>query len=226
VEEIEIKMLKLNIKMRIKNKKNYLRINLLKIVIVFFLLILPLTLFVFFTHQNKKKPSTNSNIKKENKKTIINEKAPTNTLTFSIKNSFYSKKMFFTFKVEHIDLKNKIVYIFLEADNDFATSDAVDLELEKDDNIEVKKIIPGDSFDSYPRKNVDKNTIIITGVALSPNGKIKMAKPQSIFIKIFLSLKNPQKKSSFTLNQKKTKIFFYGEDITNTQKSFKKINFN
>jgi len=212
--------------MATKNKNNYLKGKLLKIIFIFFLLILPVTLFVFFPHQNKKKLSVNSNKKSQNKEKIINVKTPNTTPTYTIENSFQSKKMFFTFKVEHIDLKNKIIYIFLDADNDFATSDAIDLELETDNNIEIKKITPGDSFNFYPRKIINENSITVTGAALSENGQIKMAKPKSNFIKLYLEIKNPKLKSSIKINQIKTKIFFQGEDITDIQKSFEKINLN
>ena len=212
--------------MTTKNKNNYLKGKLLKIIFIFFLLILPVTLFVFFAHQNKKKLSVNSNKKNQNKEKIINVKTPNTTPTYAKENFFQSKKMFFTFKVEHIDLKNKIIYIFLDADNDFATSDAIDLELESDNNIEIKKITPGDSFNFYPRKIINKNNILVTGAALSENGQIKMAKPKSNFIKLYLEIKNPKVKSSIKINQIKTKIFFHGEDITDIQNSFKKINLN
>ena len=208
-----------------KNKKTYSKRTLFKIVLILlFLLTLSITFMIFFNYQNENKASISSDIK--NTKKMIKEKISIITPTYPIKNYFQSKKMFFTFKVENIDLKNKIVYIFLDADSDLPTSDAIDLELESDNNIEVKKIISGDSFDFYPRKTINKNNILVTGAALSENGKIKMAKPNSNFIKIHIAIKNPKAKSSIKINQKKTKIFFQGEDITDIQKSFKEINLN
>ena len=210
--------------MAITDKKNYLTTNPLIKTFIFFLLILSVVLsVVFISYQSEKKTLFKPYLKSKSEKKIPNRKTPTITLDYQIKNFSQSKKMFFTFKIENIDSKNKIVYILLDSDDNLATSDAIDLALESDDNIEIRKIIPGDSFNSYPRKIINKNKIIVTGAALSESGQVKIAKPKSNFIKLYLKVKNPQKKSSIKVNQIRTKIFFQGEDITNIQKSFKEI---
>jgi len=212
--------------MAITDEKNYLTTNPLIKTFIFFLLILSVVLsVVFISYQNERKTLFKQYLKSKSEKKIPNRKTPTITFNYQVENFSQSKKMFFTFKIENIDSKNKIVYILLDSDDNLATSDAIDLALESDDNIEIKKIIPGDSFNSYPRKIINKNKIIVTGAALSESGQVKIAKPKSNFIKLHLKLKNPQKKSSIKVNQIKTKIFFQGEDITNIEKSFKEILF-
>jgi hypothetical protein len=212
--------------MAIRDKKNYLTTNPLIKTFIFFLLILSVVLsVVFISYQSEKKTLFKPYLKSKSEKKITNIKTPTITFNYQVKNFSQSKKMFFTFKIENIDSKNKIVYILLDSDDNLATSDAIDLALESDDNIEIKKIIPGDSFNSYPRKIINKNKIIVTGAALSESGQLKIAKPKSNFIKLHLKVKNPQKKSSIKVNQIRTKIFFQGEDITNIEKSFKEILF-
>jgi|GEM_PF-5359665 len=212
--------------MAISDKKNYLTTNPLIKTFIFFLLILSVVLsVVFISYQSEKKTLFKPYLKSKSEKKITNIKTPTITFNYQVKNFSQSKKMFFTFKIENIDSKNKIVYILLDSDDNLATSDAIDLALESDDNIEIKKIIPGDSFNSYPRKIINKNKIIVTGTALSESGQLKIAKPKSNFIKLHLKVKNPQKKSSIKVNQIRTKIFFQGEDITNIEKSFKEILF-
>jgi hypothetical protein len=210
--------------MAITDKKNYLTTNPLIKNFIFFLLILSVVLsVVFISYKNEKKTLFKQYLKSKSEKKIPNRKTPTITFNYQVENFSQSKKMFFTFKIENIDSKNKVVYILLDSDDNLATSDAIDLALESDDNIEIKKIIPGDSFNFYPRKIINKNKIIVTGAALSESGQVKIAKPKSNFIKLHLKVKNPQKKSSIKVNQIRTKIFFQGEDITNIQKSFKEI---
>lgn len=212
--------------MAIRDKKNYLTTNPLIKTFIFFLLILSVVLsVVFISYQSEKKTLFKPYLKSKSEKKITNIKTPTITFNYQVKNFSQSKKMFFTFKIENIDSKNKVVYILLDSDDNLATSDAIDLALESDDNIEIKKIIPGDSFNSYPRKIINKNKIIVTGAALSESGQLKIAKPKSNFIKLHFKVKNPQKKSSIKVNQIRTKIFFQGEDITNIEKSFKEILF-
>jgi flagellar basal body-associated protein FliL len=213
-----------------KIKKNKIKKNFLKIILILFFINLLITAYLFFGYKYKKtnplKLAKNDNKAKTTIKPNITNITPFNQLQFNqLQSSPLSKKMFFTFKIENINFQNKILYIDLMGENNLS-SDAIDLELEIDDNIEVKKIIEGNSFNSYPRKIISQNNIIITGTALNENGELKLAKPKSNFIKIYFSLKNTNKKSSIKLNQKKTKIFFHGENITDIQNSFKEINFN
>jgi len=202
-----------------KIKDNKLKTNLFKISLTLLVIV-----SLFFVYKYKKTHLLKV-VKQNNKTKIIIKPNITNITPFyQLESSHQSKKMFFTFKIENINSQNKILYINLSGEENL--SDAIDLELELDNNIEVKKIIEGDSFNSYPRKIISQNNIIITGAALNENGELKLAKPKSNFIKIYFSLKNTNKKSSIKLNQIKTKIFFHGEDITDIQNSFKEINFN
>ena len=211
--------------MTTEDKKIYLRTKNFIKTFIFFLLIFSLASLVMFinNYQKEKKSSVNLKLKSKNEEKISNEKRPTIAFNYQIEKSYQSKEMFFTFKIEKIDSENKIIYILLDSDDDLAKSDAIDLELEGDNNIEIKKVIPGDSFNFYPRKIINKNKIIVTGAALSESGQVKIAKPKSNFIELHLKVKDLKKKSSIRVNQKKTKIFFQGEDITNIKKSFKEI---
>lgn len=211
--------------MTTEDKKIYLRTKNFIKTFIFFLLIFSLASLVMFinNYQKEKKSSVNLKLKSKNEEKISNEKTPTIAFNYQIEKSSQSKEMFFTFKIENIDSENKIIYILLDSDDDLAKSDAIDLELEGDNNIEIKKVIPGDSFNFYPRKIINKNKIIVTGAALSESGQVKIAKPKSNFIELHLKVKDLKKKSSIRVNQKKTKIFFQGEDITNIKKSFKEI---
>ena len=211
--------------MTTEDKKIYLRTKNFIKTFIFFLLIFSLASLVMFinNYQKEKKSSVKLKLKSKNEEKISNEKTPTIAFNYQIEKSSQSKEMFFTFKIENIDSENKIIYILLDSDDDLAKSDAIDLELEGDNNIEIKKVIPGDSFNFYPRKIINKNKIIVTGAALSESGQVKIAKPKSNFIELHLKVKDLKKKSSIRVNQKKTKIFFQGEDITNIKKSFKEI---
>jgi len=180
---------------------------------------------LFFVYEYKKNYLLEV-VKKDNKTKTIIKPSITNidTSFYQLKSSSQSKKMFFSFKIENINFQNKILYINLEGEKN-SLSDAIDLQLEIGNNIEIKKIIEGDSFISYPRKIINPNNIIITGTALSEKGEFKLAQPRSNFIKINFLIKNPYQKSSIKLNQEKSKIFFAGKNITDLKNSFKEIVF-
>lgn len=205
-------------KIKTKNKNNHLII----ITIIILILVSSILVLLLISQKKSSLPPAKKNLKTKIKIT------PQSTILISpspeTNYNVQTKKMFFTYKIETVDLQNKILYINLNGENS-STSDAIDIQLEIDSNIEVKKIVEGNSFSFYPRKIINQNDVLITGLALSDKGELKLAEPQSNFIKIFLLIKNPYQKSSIKLNQEKSKIFLGGEEITDIKKSFKEIIF-
>jgi hypothetical protein len=154
---------------------------------------------------------------------------PIRTLTPSqlITENENQKKMFFSYLQESIDDQNKIIYINLSGSKD-SKSDAIDLQLSFNNNIEIKEIIDGDSFPIYPRKIIERNRILITGLALNEQGIKKLARSESNFVKIKIFIKDKNKKSYVNLDRQNSKIFLAGQEITDIKKlknSFKQIIF-
>lgn len=149
---------------------------------------------------------------------IVPEKYPTST-QISEKN-----KMYFTYQQESIDKINKIITVKLDGPGDIK-ADAIDLQLDFNDNIAVKKIITGDSFLFYPRKIIKENYLLVTGVAINQNNQVLFAKPKTTFIKIKIEIKKPDQKISIKFNPQQSKIYFSGIDIADPLGSFSKINF-
>ncbi len=190
--------------------------------------ILILILFVIFilviTFLIKKINYINSNQQKNKLKNNFNQNVTQITPILESKNLI--SYMFFSYKLESINQNKKILTIYLNGSED-SLADAADLTLTFDKNIIIEKIIEGDSFVFYPRKLIKDNSLIITGVSLSEENKLKFAKPNTKFITIILDHKiNKDKPLFMILNNSESKIFFNGKDITNLDKQFKKITIN
>jgi len=186
-------------------------------------------LFLIVKNKNEKKIKQNKKIllknnEKNQQKNLKLNPVKTITITDKILKSDNLKKMFFDYEIERINLSNFILTIKLDG-NKFSKSDAADFIIDFSENLEVKKIIDGESFELYPRKISEKNKIIITGTSnIDEKNKPKLAKPETTFIKIHFFIKQRNKITSIKLNQEKTKIFFQGDDITDIENSFKEIN--
>jgi len=205
--------------------KKILKNPVLNIILIFVIILT--TLFLFKKIKKTNFPQTKIEQLKPKSASYLDKKTTTaiNNQEEKIKENLSQKKgkMFFAYKKEVINQTDRVIYIDLAGDKN-TMSDAVDLFLIINENVEVKKIINGNSFNFYPRKIIDKNHLIITGVALDEKGEIKLAQTNSNFIKIYLSIKNLNKKTALVLNKKKSRIFSLGEDITDDINLFEQIN--
>ena len=195
------------------------------IILIVFILIFTISFWFIFWKKNNSLLKLTDKKRSISKTGLVKKNKPTITPIFISSKPSQKQEMYFVYKKENIDYKNKAIFINLEGDAN-SKSDAIDLLLEINENIVITKIVDGNSFNFYPRKIINQDSILITGVALGEKGATKLAQPQSNFIKIYLSIKNFNQKASIKLNQRKSKIFFGGEDITNLKKSFSEINLN
>lgn len=181
----------------------------------FIILILTIVIFFIISYIYKKQRNNTTNkILKKNE--IVKKPTPTAAIKNPISN------MFFSYQLESITKNEKLLTIYLKGSED-SLADAADFKLKFNESVKIKKIFDGDSFISYPRKKLENNYLLVTGISLDEKNNFKFAKPNTIFIKILIKLSDNKKNPSIFVDNSETRIFFGGKEITNLNNLFKEV---
>lgn len=130
-------------------------------------------------------------------------------------------KTFFSFNKINQD-ERIIIDILLKADQE-REIDGADLVLTFNPKlIKVIEMIDGEAFPFYPRKIINYDSLVITGLAKLENNKITLGKSNKRFIRLVIK-KLSNEKTSIDFNSRESQIFFNEKNIFDQNLSFKKI---
>lgn len=131
--------------------------------------------------------------------------------------------MYFSYQLTAAGPSQKVLSINLDSLTPNILADAIDLRLDFDKGIEIVEVIDGNSFSLYPRKIIEEDFVLITGVALGQKSEIQFAKPKTTFIKLKLKTNSLGGRPVISFNRQESKIYLSGNDILDLSRSFSRI---
>lgn len=177
----------------------------------FFLLTIILSMLFLIKNNLKRQENNEKRIKKENqiiKTNKIEEK---------------QKTVFFDYQKEKISKDEYLIKIFLKGDKD-TLIDGADLSLFYINKAtKIEEVTSGDSFPLYPRKIINDNKILITGIAKIKNNQTISGKINANFAYIKIKISDSPLENFLIINED-TGVYFRGKNILNLENSFQKIN--
>lgn len=137
--------------------------------------------------------------------------------------SVIKSPLYFNAKVQKLIANQWTITIELVGAVDGA-ADAADLKVNLPDDLTASSLKTGTAFPLYPRKVVDANYLLVTGLASPDNNKMVYGKPNKIFAEFTVSASDNQtSKKQIVVNEEDTKIYLNGESVLDTIKSVKLI---
>lgn len=134
-----------------------------------------------------------------------------------------SGSMYFSYQLTADQEGQEILSVNLDSLTPNILADAIDLRLDFDEGIEIVEVVDGNSFSLYPRKIIEENFVLITGVALTQKNEIQFAKPKTTFITLKLKTNSLDDKLVINFNRQESKIYLSGNDILDINRSFSQI---
>jgi len=127
--------------------------------------------------------------------------------------------VYFTAKSTSLTGEDSQIDITLKGEDNVLV-DATDLVITYPSTVEVKEIIKGKAFPSYPRALFKDGNITITGIAMPLGSSITYGKMNELFATIIV---HKQPNIMMNINEKDTQAYFNGEPILDFTRSFKEL---
>lgn len=203
------------------------------IVNAFIIFFISLVIWSVTNYSYQKKFSLLVSEKNNCQKQLVEKKPPILTLSDA---SFVTKRdkelesvtkspLYFSAKTNKLSASQWIVTIELSGLVDSA-ADASDLEVIFPENLVASDLKVGNAFPLYPRKIIEGNYLLVTGLASANNNEMVYGKPNKTFAEFTVSVlsdTNQVGKKQITTSQEDTKIYLNGESVLNADKSVKII---
>jgi len=186
---------------------------------LFYLFLIFITFLFIVLIKNKTKSIIQQKKTVEQKKILL---SPFPSTTVS-NQPIQENQPFFSYQKTKINDNFYLIKIFLNNEKN-TLFDAVDLSLQFDKNkIEIIEIQNGDTFSEYPRKSVNVNNLIVTGIASIKDEKIKYASASSFYTGIVIKKLSTLYPAELMIDKKNSGIYYSGENIADFNKSFVSI---
>lgn len=202
------------------------------IVNVFIIFFISLVIWSVTNYSYQKKFDFLVSEKNNCQKQLVEKKPPVLTLSDA---SFVTKRdkelelvtkspLYFSAKTNKLSASQWIVTIELSGLADSA-ADASDLKVIFPENLVASDLKVGNAFPLYPRKIIEGNYLLVTGLASANNNEMVYGKPNKTFAEFTVSASdnNQTGQKQIIISQEDTKIYLNGESVLNADKSVKLI---
>lgn len=201
------------------------------IVNIIFLFFISIIIWLITNYSYQKKFNLLETEKNNCQKQLAVKKQPILTLSdtaFIIKKnkeleSVIKSPLYFNASVQKLTANQWIITIELIGKIDGA-ADAADFKIDLPEGLTASNLKPGPAFPLYPRKVINNNYLLVTGLASVNNSQMVFGEPNKIFVEFNVqATDNQPSKKQIVVNKEDTKIYLNGESVLDTEKTVVRI---